>query len=57
MIKITETARDAMQGIKTFIPTANKLAYVNALLKVGFDTLDVGSFVFAARHSANGRHP
>lgn len=45
MIKITETARDAMQGIKTFIPTANKLAYVNALLKVGFDTLDVGSFV------------
>ncbi len=45
MIKVTETARDAMQGIKKFIPTANKLAYVNALLKVGFDTLDVGSFV------------
>ncbi|MDA3941979.1 MAG: hydroxymethylglutaryl-CoA lyase [Bacteroidetes bacterium] len=45
MIRITETARDAMQGIKNFIPTANKLAYVNALLQVGFDTLDVGSFV------------
>ncbi len=45
MIHITETARDAMQGIKTFIPTARKLAYVDALLKVGFNTLDVGSFV------------
>lgn len=45
MIHITETARDAMQGIKTFIPTAQKLAYVDALLKVGFNTLDVGSFV------------
>jgi len=45
MIHITETARDAMQGIKTFIPTAQKLAYIDALLQVGFNTLDVGSFV------------
>jgi len=34
-----------MQGIKTFIPTAEKVDYLNALLKVGFDTLDFGSFV------------
>jgi hydroxymethylglutaryl-CoA lyase len=45
MIHITETARDAMQGIKNFIPTSNKQQYINALLKVGFNTLDVGSFV------------
>ncbi len=45
MVKITETPRDAMQGIKEFIPTAKKVAFVNALLKVGFDTLDFGSFV------------
>lgn len=45
MIHITETARDAMQGIKTFIPTERKIAYVNALLKAGFDTVDAGSFV------------
>ena len=45
MIHITETARDAMQGIKNFIPTHNKQQYINALLKVGFNTLDVGSFV------------
>lgn len=36
-----------MQGIKTFIPTEKKIAYLNALLKVGFDTLDAGSFVSA----------
>ncbi|MBN1651250.1 MAG: hypothetical protein JW857_07975 [Bacteroidales bacterium] len=45
MFKIIETPRDAMQGIKTFIPTEKKIAYLNALLKVGFDTLDFGSFV------------
>lgn len=45
MIKIIETPRDAMQGIKEFIPTEKKIEYINALLKVGFDTLDFGSFV------------
>jgi hydroxymethylglutaryl-CoA lyase len=44
-VKINECPRDAMQGIKEFIPTAKKVAYINALLKVGFDTLDMGSFV------------
>lgn len=44
-IKLIECPRDAMQGIKDFIPTANKVNYINQLLKVGFDTLDVGSFV------------
>ena len=42
---ITECPRDAMQGITPFIPTAQKINYINALLKVGFDTIDVGSFV------------
>ncbi|MEO0337708.1 MAG: hydroxymethylglutaryl-CoA lyase, partial [Bacteroidota bacterium] len=37
--------RDAMQGIKPFIPTEQKAAYLNQLLQVGFDTLDFGSFV------------
>lgn len=45
MIKVIECPRDAMQGIKKFIPTDLKVEYVNALLKVGFDTIDVGSFV------------
>ena len=45
MIKIIETPRDAMQGIKEFIPTHQKAAFLNSLLKVGFDTLDFGSFV------------
>lgn len=44
-IKIIECPRDAMQGIKTFIPTNSKVQYINALLKVGFDTIDFGSFV------------
>ena len=44
-MKIIECPRDAMQGIKDFIPTAQKVAYLNLLLKVGFDTLDFGSFV------------
>lgn len=45
MIKIIECPRDAMQGIKNFIPTEQKITYLNKLLKVGFDTLDFGSFV------------
>ncbi len=44
-IKIIECPRDAMQGIKTFIPTHKKAAYIQSLLRVGFDTLDFGSFV------------
>lgn len=44
-IKIIECPRDAMQGIKTFIPTAYKVAYIQSLLRVGFDTIDFGSFV------------
>ena len=44
-MKIIECPRDAMQGIKDFIPIAQKVAYLNSLLKVGFDTLDFGSFV------------
>ncbi len=45
MIKLIECPRDAMQGIKTFIPTNVKAAYINQLLRVGFDTIDFGSFV------------
>lgn len=44
-IKIIESPRDAMQGLSQFIPTKNKIKYINALLKVGFDTIDFGSFV------------
>jgi hydroxymethylglutaryl-CoA lyase len=45
MLHLTECPRDAMQGWPTFIPTADKIAYLNALLRVGFQTLDFGSFV------------
>ncbi|UOQ77088.1 hydroxymethylglutaryl-CoA lyase [Hymenobacter sp. 5516J-16] len=45
MLHLTECPRDAMQGWSTFIPTTDKIAYLNALLRVGFDTLDFGSFV------------
>jgi hydroxymethylglutaryl-CoA lyase len=45
VLKIIECPRDAMQGIKVFIPTISKAAYINQLLKVGFDTIDFGSFV------------
>ena len=45
MFKIVECPRDAMQGIKEWIPTEKKVAYLNKLLQVGFDTLDCGSFV------------
>lgn len=44
-LKIIECPRDAMQGIKEFIPTTTKIDYINELLKVGFDTVDFGSFV------------
>lgn len=44
-VKIIECPRDAMQGIRQFIPTPDKARYINALLKVGFDTIDFGSFV------------
>jgi len=44
-IKLIECPRDAMQGWKNFIPTQKKIDYINALLKVGFDTIDFGSFV------------
>jgi len=45
MVKLIECPRDAMQGIKEFIPTETKVQYINALLEVGFDTIDFGSFV------------
>ena len=44
-MKIIECPRDAMQGIKNFIPSEKKILYINQLLKVGFDTIDFGSFV------------
>jgi hydroxymethylglutaryl-CoA lyase len=45
-VKIIECPRDAMQGIKShFIATDRKALYINSLLKVGFDTIDFGSFV------------
>ena len=44
-LKIIECPRDAMQGIESFIETDKKVAYLNKLLSVGFDTLDFGSFV------------
>ena len=45
MIQVVECPRDAMQGIKAFIPTEKKAEYINMLLKVGFHTIDFGSFV------------
>ncbi len=45
MMKLIECPRDAMQGIKQFIPTEVKTKYINSLLNIGFDTIDVGSFV------------
>lgn len=46
-IHLVECPRDAMQGWRSFIPTIKKIEYINALLKVGFDTIDFGSFVSA----------
>ena len=45
MVKLIECPRDAMQGWKNFIPTQQKISYINQLLKVGFNTIDFGSFV------------
>lgn len=44
-VKIIECPRDAMQGIKPFIPTEEKVRYIQSLLGCGFDTIDFGSFV------------
>tara|TARA_B100001540_G_scaffold151023_2_gene133827 strand:- start:5371 stop:6225 length:855 start_codon:yes stop_codon:yes gene_type:complete len=44
-VKIIECPRDAMQGIVEYIPVDVKIKYINELLKVGFDTIDFGSFV------------
>ena len=44
-VKLIECPRDAMQGIKTFIPTDEKVKYIQSLLGCGFDTIDFGSFV------------
>ncbi|SFZ92856.1 hydroxymethylglutaryl-CoA lyase [Flaviramulus basaltis] len=44
-VKIIECPRDAMQGIKQFIPTSQKVQYIQSLLRVGYDTIDFGSFV------------
>jgi len=46
-VKLIECPRDALQGWKSFIPTEKKIEYINSLLKVGFDTIDFGSFVSA----------
>ncbi len=44
-VKLIECPRDAMQGLHRFIETDTKVLYINQLLRVGFDTLDFGSFV------------
>ena len=44
-VKLIECPRDAMQGIKQFIPTEKKVQFIQSLLRVGFDTIDFGSFV------------
>ncbi|MDR0230373.1 MAG: hydroxymethylglutaryl-CoA lyase [Flavobacteriaceae bacterium] len=44
-VKIIECPRDAMQGIKDFIPTEKKVQYIQSLLRIGYDTIDFGSFV------------
>ncbi|MFN5318510.1 MAG: hydroxymethylglutaryl-CoA lyase [Bacteroidia bacterium] len=48
MLHLTECPRDAMQGIKTFIPTERKIQYLSLLLKCNFTVLDAGSFVSAS---------
>ena len=45
MLKLIECPRDAMQGLKNYIPAKTKADYINSLLQVGFDTIDFGSFV------------
>lgn len=44
-LKLVECPRDAMQGMKEFVPTSLKIEYINKLLICGFDTIDFGSFV------------
>ncbi|MCV9386320.1 hydroxymethylglutaryl-CoA lyase [Reichenbachiella ulvae] len=44
-MKIIECPRDALQGLHEFVPTEQKIEYINQLLKIGFDTIDFGSFV------------
>ncbi len=44
-VKLIECPRDAMQGIKDWIPTHKKVQYIQSLLNCGFDTIDFGSFV------------
>lgn len=45
MIKLVECPRDALQGLPDFVPTKLKANYINRLLRIGFDTIDFGSFV------------
>ena len=44
-VKLIECPRDAMQGIREFIPTEKKVQYIQSILRCGFDTVDFGSFV------------
>jgi hydroxymethylglutaryl-CoA lyase len=44
-LHLVECPRDAMQGLKNFVPTAHKIRFINQILKVGFETVDCGSFV------------
>ena len=44
-VKLVECPRDAMQGIKTWIPSKDKIEYIQSLLSVGYDIIDFGSFV------------
>lgn len=44
-LKIIESPRDGIQGLKNFIPTKIKSDYINSILKIGFDEVDIGSFV------------
>ena len=46
-IKIIETVRDGLQGLETMVSTSRKVEYINALLKLNFDAVDIGSFVSA----------
>ena len=45
LIKVVECPRDAMQGIKTWIPSKDKIEYLQSILSVGYDIIDFGSFV------------
>ena len=44
-LKIIESPRDGIQGLKKFIPTKIKADYINSILRIGFDEIDIGSFV------------